>query len=164
MNDLEQSKENPGTPHSNKKGHRSKFTTEEDKMLIKIVNEVGNNKWNTVSLMMPGRNARQCRERWSNYLDPKLENSPWTPEEEELLAQKRKEFGTKWVYISLYFPKRSINSVKNHFFAQKRKTISDHSSLPDFSKCNDSFAFMDKRKDIIEMCETFQTEIFEDYF
>lgn len=35
--------------------------------------------------MVPKRTAVQCRERWVNVLDPKVNKSPWTPEEEKKL-------------------------------------------------------------------------------
>jgi hypothetical protein len=66
---------------------------------------------------MNRRNARQCRERYKNYLSPNYRNTPWSPDEEHLLAQKVKELGQKWSAIAKFFEARSDVNVKNHWAA-----------------------------------------------
>jgi hypothetical protein len=70
---------------------------------------------------MPGRNARQCKERWTNYLCPTLNTNSWKPEEDRLLVQKRMELGAKWVKIAQFFPNRTDAMVKNRYQVLKRK-------------------------------------------
>ena len=62
---------------------KSKFTPVEDQKLRELVAKYGDNDWATVSKMMGTRNQRQCRERWTNYLSPKVSNGPWSPQEKE---------------------------------------------------------------------------------
>ncbi|CAN0034213.1 unnamed protein product, partial [Ectocarpus sp. 8 AP-2014] len=38
-----------------------------------------------IALSLPGRSARQCRDRWFNYLDPNLKTTPWSTQEFRLL-------------------------------------------------------------------------------
>jgi hypothetical protein len=84
-------------------------------MLCRLVEKYGETNWNLISGFMNRRNARQCRERYKNYLSPTFRNTPWTPEEEEQLAQKVKELGPKWSLIARFFEARSDVNVKNHW-------------------------------------------------
>jgi hypothetical protein len=51
---------------------KTKFTPEEDGTLTHLVTHYGTSNWKGIASLMGTRNARQCRERWNNYLDPKL--------------------------------------------------------------------------------------------
>ena len=64
---------------------------------------------------MPGRNSRQCRDRYSNYLNPVFNNCDWSKEEDKLLADKYNAYGPKWTKIREFFPKRSANNIKNRY-------------------------------------------------
>ena len=61
---------NPNMFQAKKTHPRAKFTKEEDEMLKNLVENFGDNNWQVISSKMPGRNSRQCRERWQNYLSP----------------------------------------------------------------------------------------------
>ena len=100
---------------------RNKFTKSEDIVLINLVNELGTRDWDIIAARMPNRNARQCRERYLNYLSPNLSHEPWTPEEDRLLEQKLKEFGAKWVNISKYFKNRTDTMLKNRWLVLARR-------------------------------------------
>jgi hypothetical protein len=45
-----------------------------------------------------GRNPKQCRERWSNYLRPGIKKGNWTYAEEQLIIDMHNAFGPKYVY------------------------------------------------------------------
>jgi hypothetical protein len=75
---------------------KCKFTREEDARLLFLVNTHGGLDWNQIASLMETRNARQCRERYKNYLDPNLRQDEWTVEEDELIQRKYLEFGPKW--------------------------------------------------------------------
>lgn len=94
---------------------RNTFTKEEDEILRTYVNRFGTSNWQLISEHVPGRNARQCKERWFNYLAPEIENGPWSPEEDALLQEKYKEIGPRWTQIAKYFPSRSDVNVKNRW-------------------------------------------------
>ncbi|OHT08913.1 hypothetical protein TRFO_22418 [Tritrichomonas foetus] len=100
-----------------------KFTLDEDSKLKEIVESYyhGSVNWEAVASMMPGRNARQCKERYSNYLSPTVNNSPWTQEEDDLLIAKHTELGAKWVRIASYFSGRSDTSIKNRWMVLQRR-------------------------------------------
>lgn len=95
---------------------KGKWTDEEDDRLRTAVLE-GFDHWGKVAEKMPGRTAKQCRERWTNYLDPTLLKTPFTPPEDDLLVRLQAEMGNKWAAISRQLPGRTENSVKLRFNA-----------------------------------------------
>jgi hypothetical protein len=100
---------------------KNKFSPAEDLRLCEIVDYLGHQNWVEVAVHMPGRNARQCRERWMNYVNPTIRQLPWTASEELLLEQKLVQLGPKWQVIASFFPNRSRNYVKNHWATKQRR-------------------------------------------
>ena len=100
---------------------RHPFTTEEDELLKQKVAELGTNAWHEIEAAIPGRNARQCRERWNHYLSPDVENGPWTPEDDQRLLQLYTTIGPKWTEIAKQFQKRTANSIKNRIKVHLRR-------------------------------------------
>lgn len=56
-------------------------STEEDQHLRDLVHELGMQQWALIAQKMPGRNGKQCRERWHNQLDVNLTRDGWSEEE-----------------------------------------------------------------------------------
>jgi hypothetical protein len=103
-------------PLAKGKGHpRQKFSVQEDELLRDLVAELGTNSWGEVAVRLGTRSARQCRERFKNYLSPNLRNGQWTEEEDKLLSEKFAEFGAKWSLIVSFFPSRSEVNLKNRW-------------------------------------------------
>ncbi|OHT13497.1 hypothetical protein TRFO_16239 [Tritrichomonas foetus] len=92
-----------------------KFSEEEDFRLRNLVTCFGAKKWVRIASMMPGRTARQCRDRYSNYLAPGFIQSEWSIEEDDLLLNKYLEYGSQWTRIREFFPNRTANSIKNRW-------------------------------------------------
>jgi hypothetical protein len=86
-----------------------------------LVEVLGSSDWATIAERMPGKNQRQCRERWTNYLAPTLNTAHWTREEDILLIQKYSEFGAKWVQVAAFFPNRTDSMMKNRFNKLQRR-------------------------------------------
>ena len=93
---------------------RSRFTKEEDHLLKLLVSAQPQPKWSEIAKNFQNRTARQCRERYNNYLRPDLINGPWTKEEDDLLIELFERHGPKWSLISQSFNSRSSVNVKNH--------------------------------------------------
>ncbi len=96
---------------------RQKFTPEEDKRLIELVNEHGESNWVLIASLMENRTVRQCRERWKHYLSVSgTGNKPFSPEEDEVILKKVEELGHKWTKIAAFLPGRSDLNIKNRWF------------------------------------------------
>lgn len=100
---------------------KCRFTAKEDVQLNSLIEKYGVGAWDEISAEMQTRTPRQCRERWTNYLCPKLSNAPWTDAEDEILDDLYQEFGSKWTTIAEYFPNRSPNCVRNRIKLKLRK-------------------------------------------
>ncbi|XP_065880338.1 transcription factor MYB98-like [Euphorbia lathyris] len=103
---------------------KGKWSIEEDRLLSLLVEKYGVTKWSEVAQMVPGRNGKQCRERWNNHLRPDIKKDAWTEEEDKMLIQAHIEVGNKWAEIEKRLPGRTENSIKNHWNATKRKEYS----------------------------------------
>ena len=99
---------------------KCKFTPDEDKRLIELVNASHDIDWSYISSQIPNRNPRQCRERWQNYLNPKLKNKTWTEEEDRLIIERYHEMGPHWNAIGRTFDGRSGNAVRNRYLVLMR--------------------------------------------
>ncbi|KAK8885744.1 hypothetical protein M9Y10_041197 [Tritrichomonas musculus] len=92
-----------------------RFTEFEDQKLRELVEQFGPRRWRRIAQLMPGRTARQCRDRYCNYLSPDFYNEKWTDEEDNLLIEKHKELGPQWVKIAAFFPGKNANNIKNRW-------------------------------------------------
>ena len=107
------------------KRRREKFLPEEDQKLRELVSKFGENAWEEIVKLMPGRNIRQCRERWKHYLSSDKAKVPWTPEEDQLLYEKMEEYGPKWTKIATFFNNRTDIQVKTRWMQK----FASHSTL-----------------------------------
>lgn len=102
---------------------KNKFTPEEDDELNEVIEHYGTSDWEVVASHMKKRTARQCRERWINYLAPELTNQAWTPEEDKLLDELYADFGSRWHKIAQYFHNRSGNCIRNRYKLRQRREL-----------------------------------------
>ncbi|EAX95254.1 Myb-like DNA-binding domain containing protein [Trichomonas vaginalis G3] len=103
-------------------GSRSKFTQKEDQKLIKLVQESGRNpNWREISNIMQTRTPRQCRERYQNYLCPRINHKDFTQEEDELILKQFSIHGNKWNAIAKMFRGRTGNMIRNRWQTLIRK-------------------------------------------
>jgi hypothetical protein len=108
-----------------KRGH---WSEEEDARLRLAVTAYGNS-WVDVASAIPGRTNDQCRDRWSDRLNPATVKGKWTDEENQSLVEAVKDLGNKWKAISerlgnsrtdsnvrIVFPYLSFSTCSSTFF------------------------------------------------
>lgn len=99
------------------------WTKDEDELLSSLVNKGGPRRWSKVSGHIPGRNAKQCRERWVNHLDPTVNKGPWSSEEDRVLITAQQQLGNRWSEIAKRLPGRPDNAVKNRWYCMKNRQM-----------------------------------------
>ncbi|KAF0685175.1 Aste57867_22877 [Aphanomyces stellatus] len=112
------------------------WSPEEDARLKQLVQEHGP-KWSLVSALMAGRgssqarrNRKQCRERYTNYLDPMLRHDRWTESEDAILRRACSHVPStdpmQWSKIAKLLPRRSVEYVKNQWRTIVRHQTASH--------------------------------------
>ena len=100
---------------------QNKWTKEEDQLLLGVIKlNIDSSKdhhidWKSVSNKMINRNARQCRERYNNYLSQNLSKDDWSNDEDEKLLYEVKIKGKRWTEISRLFKGRTGINLKNRY-------------------------------------------------
>lgn len=113
----------------NEKKAKGPWTIAEDKLLLdSMASFSGHICWEELSKMIPGRSAKQCRERWQFRLHPDVNKSPFEPWEDELIIFERNHNGSNWSYIASKLPGRTSCAVKNRWYTVLRSRRPDQSS------------------------------------
>ena len=89
------------------KSKNTKWSSEEDSLLIQLMKEKPNSNWSEYVHYFPGKTGQQVAERWEKVLNPTLIKGSWTREEDETIIEFVKQYGTKnWTKLSTFLPGR----------------------------------------------------------
>jgi hypothetical protein len=94
---------------------KMRWTPEEDQCLENMVAQYGTTNWAIIATSLLGRSGKQCRERWTNQLNPTLNRDEWTAQEDAILIAQQKVHGNSWSRIGQFLPRRSSNAIKNRW-------------------------------------------------
>jgi hypothetical protein len=102
---------------------KGSWTREEDLTIQEFVRMNGPRNWVQLALLLPGRIGKQCRERWTNHLNPEVFKGGWSREEDEKLIELRQKFGNQWTKIAGYFEGRTDNALKNRWNSTLKRQL-----------------------------------------
>jgi hypothetical protein len=77
--------------------------------------------WTEVAAGVPGRDGKQCRERWRNHVNPAINKSRFSAAELAHVQKRHAEIGPKWARIATELSFRTDSQVKNAFNANRAR-------------------------------------------
>jgi hypothetical protein len=79
---------------------KTSFSQDEDRVIKEHIERYGKDQIHTLVQKLPNRIAAQIRERLRLYLDPTVNNDPFTSEEDADLFGYISTLGKKWAQIA----------------------------------------------------------------
>lgn len=107
---------------------RNVWSRQEDMVLEEAVREMGQNDWTLVAKAVTGKTNRQCRERFKNYVDPGLNRSLYTEEEDAFIVASA-NLGHGWTKIAASLVGRTDAHVKLRFHQLSRESKVENTSV-----------------------------------
>ena len=114
---------------------KGQWSLHEDKLLKEWIEKNGPTKWEQCGRFIHGRSGKQCREHWSNCLNPSLVKGDWTAEEDFLIMHFYEKCNGSWKKIIHLFNGRTENSIKNRFFSELRKIAAKGMTVAEKKTC-----------------------------
>eukprot|EP01103_Thecamoeba_quadrilineata_P008645 TRINITY_DN18384_c0_g1_i1.p1 TRINITY_DN18384_c0_g1~~TRINITY_DN18384_c0_g1_i1.p1 ORF type:complete len:727 (+),score=136.69 TRINITY_DN18384_c0_g1_i1:58-2181(+) len=143
---------------------RGRWSTQEDLRLLLGVHAYGNTKnWIKVQKHVTGRTDVQCRERFMNNLNPNLNHSSWTEEEDRRLLASTNQHGIgKWSLVAQDLAPRTDNQCWKRWKIINHEKFQEHCVNRQKRICGLVSYFVGREKDRPELGpEDFEMNITE---
>ncbi len=113
--------------NSKNKSTTEAWTENEDEIIIRWVDFMGNKNWTKCSKLLQRRTSKECKNRWFNKLAyekdvSEVNNSSdlWSRKEDFILLLFIRKFGSCYSKIAKFFGNKSGNQIKNKFYCIAR--------------------------------------------
>jgi len=113
-------KDTTEAPFSKERRNR-KFTKEEDEKLRVLVKVYGEGAWSQIAKEMKGRNRKQVRERYVNFLKKEHLVPEFSAEEDITILKYVQTHGRKWSAISEQLRSKTPIMIKNRYYTKLAK-------------------------------------------
>jgi hypothetical protein len=108
------------TTKVNKLGRKKSYTKEEDDKILALVETFGED-WSVIANYFPGRDRKQIRDHYINYLNKDLNKREFTHEEDLQIIEMKEVKKMSWVIIADSMPGRSQIMIKNRYNSKLAK-------------------------------------------
>ncbi len=106
-----------------KVGRKRKFTPEEDELILRLVSQHGEANWSIIAAQMQGKNRKQLRDHYVNFLKSQVSEDRFSPAEDAAMLELMRRYGRAWNTIARLMPGRSPISIKNRYYSKLRRVV-----------------------------------------
>lgn len=90
------------------------WTNAEDQILRAAVSKYGLTQWARVASLLPKKTAKQAKARWNEYLNPQIDRSDWSKEDDEKLLNLAKLLPNQWRSIAPIMGRTATQCVERY--------------------------------------------------
>ncbi|GEQ70995.1 hypothetical protein JCM33374_g4676 [Metschnikowia sp. JCM 33374] len=90
------------------------WTNVEDQILKAAVSKYGLTQWSRVASLLPKKTAKQAKARWNEYLNPSINRSSWSRDDDEKLLSLAKLLPNQWRSISSMMGRSATHCVERY--------------------------------------------------
>lgn len=90
------------------------WTNVEDQILRAAVSKYGLTQWSRVASLLPKKTAKQSKARWNEYLNPTINRTEWSPQDDEKLLNLAKLLPNQWRSIASVMGRTSTHCLERY--------------------------------------------------
>jgi hypothetical protein len=91
------------------------WTNAEDELLKAGVMKYGKQNWGRIASLITRKSADQCKQRWTEWIDPAISRSDWSHDEELKLMELAESMPSLWRSIAGQLPGRTAAMCMAHY-------------------------------------------------